>query len=606
MSSGTYGFTIRDLEAKISYPAFKKKVPWQEPHRSLESRKLVEEYKRLAAADKQERLRYAIAAGGSGAAAAAAMSSGNGASSSPSTQPTSAGKRGLNSAKLSATPNPYSLISAAESAEESGKIDDAVGCLLEALRLCNITGPGNPLATLAAEINEKLGMHQVDKELYHDAIGYFTSGVETDPSFSRNYLHRAECFVLLDQPQKAFDEYEKYFKLEHATKAQLVRCGKCALDADLLDDSQKYLEAALKHELPVSGSSSSRPASKLDDADTTNASNDAYAYYNLGELEEKRKQDDLARRYFAQVHTTDPTFYLPYEEQAEHEYSEGNYTMALHVFEALAKILPDAAQYFVRLADVYDHLGEEYCSSVLSCLSRALELKQETKVREATLVRRGTLLFNYFQQLNDALTDFTMCLSVNHANAEALNNRALVYRARGESGDHQAAVADYQTLVDLHEVSLAFKAEPHRYLANDFFASQSYEVAARYYSLAQLCDAELTKEDSLRLKVAIAYATIQQGDAFDEVYEPRGWPSRESNEKGKKVDATALKGNPVPSLQYTMVDNWYTMLRDREPTMHNELEYMLIATWKPFRDEVERKREEADAVRAGKKPKKGK
>lgn len=600
MSCGTYGLTIRDLEARVSYPPFKKKVPWQEPHRSLESRRLVEEYKRLAAADKQERQRYAIAAGGSGAAAAAAMSSTSDASGNP---PPSAGKRGLNSAKLSSTPNPYSLISAAEAAEESGKVDDAVGCLLEALRLCNITSPGNPLASLAAEINEKLGMHQVDKELYQDSIGYFTAGVEIDPTFSRNYLHRAECYVLLDNPQKAFDEYEKYFKLEHASKAQLVRCGKCALDADLLDDAQHYLESTIQY---TPHPTTSRSDSRLDDASTTDASNDAYAYYNLGELEEKRKNDDRAREYFAKVHATDPTFYLPYEEQAEQEYENGNYTMALHVFEALAKILPEAAQYFVRLADVYEHLGEEYCTSVLSCLSRALELKQDSKAREITLVRRGTLLFTFFQQLNDALADFTMCLSVNPTNADALNNRALVYRARGEDGDHQAAVADYQTLVDLSGVELSFKAEPHRYLANYFFTSQTYDVAAKYFSLASLFKAALTKDDGLRLKIAVAHTTIQQGDVFEETYEPRGWPSRESNEKGKKADPGATKGNPVPSLSYTMVDNWYVMLRDREPTMHNELEYMFITTWKSFREEVERKREEADAVRAGKKPKKGK
>lgn len=594
MSSGTFGFSIAQLEGKIAYPPFKKKVISQEPHRSAESKRLVEQYKAAVAAEALERQRYAVAAG-SGVAAAQSL--------------TTSTKKSLTATKLSATPNPSNLISAAESAEENGRMDDAIGCLLEALRLCNISY-GSPLSGLAAEINERLGMHHIDKEMYPEAIGYFTAGVEVEPTFSRNYLHRAECYVLLDDPKKAFDEYEKYFKLEPPTKSQLVRCGKCALDADLLDEAKHYLEQTIAHPGTAAAAASgddgpsSSPAAAAKQEEVSDASNNAYAYYNLGELEEKKLNDTAAREYFAKVSQADPQFFVPYEIQAEEEYSKCNYTMALHLFESLAKILPDAPRCFVRLADVFEHLGEEFVSSVLACLTRALELKQERRDKENTLVRRGKLLFEQFQKLEEALADFTLCLSLNPSNHEALNSRALVYRAREFPGDGDAAVADYRVLVGLDCVPLSTKAEPHVYLANNAFQTEDYATAAKYFSLAQLYDVIVSTTDVLRMQIACAAVAIKQGDTFDELYEPRGWPSRDA-EKGKKADPSAGKGSPVVSLSYWLIDQWYTTLRDREPTMHNALEYQFIALWKPFREEVERKREDAEALRLGKKPKKG-
>lgn len=584
MSCGTLRFTIRELESRVSYPPPKKKVLWQEPHRSAESRRLVDEYRAMVAAEAKERQKYAIA---SAAGAAATIGS-------SSSKTTTLGG-------LTSKTNPHAMIAAANQAEEEQRVDDAIGCLLEALRICNATGLEHSI--LAAEVNERIGMHHVDKELYHEAITYFTAGVSAEPTFSRNYLHRAECYVLLDESLKAFNEYEKYFKLELPAKSQLVRCGKCALEANLLEESEKYLLMTLEC-VSSSAPQQASPHRSLD-GDTADAANDAYAYYNLGELEEKRGRDELAREYFAKVSVVDPEFYVPYEDQAEDEYASGNYTMALHLFESLAKILPNDAKYFVRLADVYEKLGEEFASSVLMCLSKALELKQDRDVKERTLVRRGRLLFYGFQQLDDSIADFTSCLSLNAKNHEALNLRALAYRERATPEDLDAAVADYKVLVALEHVPFATKAEPHIFLAADAFAAGNFAACAKYYSLAMLFlgDANLSREDTLRMQIALASAATRSGDTFDELYEPRGWPSRDANEKGKKADASALKGPAVPSLAYTTVDQWYVSLRDREPTMHSELEYQLIAVWKPFRDEVERKREEAEAVRLGKKPK---
>jgi tetratricopeptide (TPR) repeat protein len=498
------------------------------------------------------------------------------------------GSRPLTSSRLNATPTPSTLLHAADAAEEEGRIEDAIGCLLEALKMCTASGISH--RRQSSEINERLGVMHLGKDMIEESIGFFTEGIRVDPTYSKNYLHRAECFVLTDDPHSAFTEYEKYFKLEHATKAQLVRCGKCALDADLLDEAEAYLMATLAH-----------PDRDSPDSNT----NSAYACYNLGEVYEKRGKDQEASKYFAEVSAHDPNFYEPYHAQAEDEFSKNNFPMALHLFGAVAKIQPWNEACFTRLADVYEQLGEEFSASVLSCLSKALELKQTNKNREDSLVRRGALLFRSFAQVTEAISDFSHCLALNSDNPNALENRAVAYRARGAPGDSEAAVADYKRLVSLPNVVFSVKSEPYRFIAVDCFRAEDYATAARFFAYAELGGASLSRLDTLMARQAMAWSVVNGGDNFEESYESRGWPQREQ-EKGKKVDPNASKGFPVPSLGYQLVDRFYLSLREREPTMHSDLEYCLITLWKPFRDEVERKREDAEALRLGKKPKKGK
>ena len=335
------------------------------------------------------------------------------------------------------------------------------------------------------------------------------------------------------------------------------------------------------------------------------ATNDAYAYYNLGELEEKRGNDELAIKLYKQVTQAEPTFPDPYRVQAEEELRAGNYPMALHLFEALAKMTPDDNACFLRLADTYALIGEEFSSSILICLTKAIELHQPQRVREDTLVRRGRLLADVFKDLDRAISDFSTCIESNQQHADALLHRANAYRDRHDVGDLQAAVEDYSVLVALPQVDWVTKAVPHQVLAMHYFQRKEYADASRCFALAVVGGVELSQHERLCQAVSAGSVLVSQGDlAFDEVYEPRGWPTK-TDEKGKKVDPNAPKGWPVATPQYVIVDKAYTTLRELEPTMHSEIEYEFIAMWKPFREDVERRKEEAEAVRLGKKPKKG-
>ena len=555
MTSCTLHYNIRDLESRIAYPPRRKKVEPSEPHRSAVSKKLLEEY-RLAAQDgNRQRLKNQMF------------------------QPLRANAAAL----ASLSPTTDALVAQADQAQKAGRLDDAIACLNEALRITDSSkDPGS--YTL---INTRLGLLYVDRESYQEAIESFTSSVRVDPMISENYLHRAGVYLLLQEPKLAFVEYEKYFKLEEADKALLVRCGKCALDDDLLDRAEFYFRKA------------------LDKSDEIDATNDAYAYYNLGELEEKRGNDDLAITLYKKVTQADPLFPDPYRVQAEEELRAANYPMALHLFEALAKMTPEDNACFLRLADTYALIGEEFSSSILICLTKAVELHQAPAVREDTLVRRGQLLADVFKDLDRAISDFSTCIESNQRHADALLHRANAYRERNDVGDLQAAVEDYTALVALPQVDWVTKAVPHQVLAMHHFQRKEYAEASRCFALAVVGGVVLSQHEKLCQAVATASSLVTQGDvAFDEIYEPRGWPAK-AEEKGKKVDPNAPKGWPVVTPQYLIVDKTYTSLRELEPTMHSEVEYDFIALWRPFRDDVERRKEEAESIRLGKKPKKG-
>lgn len=557
MSSGTLMFTIQDLEQRITYPPRKKKVDASEPHRNAVSRKLLEDYRAAALEGNRARLKNQIF------------------------QPL----RTQNSvAMASLTPSSVALIAQAEQAQKAERVDDAVALLSEALRITDSAkDPGS--YTL---ITTRLGLLYVDRESFQEALESFGCSIRVDPMISENYLHRAGVYLLLQEPNKAFLEYEKYFKLEEPDKALLVRCGKCALDDDLLDRAEFYFKKALD---------------KMDEVDLPN---DAYAYYNLGELEEKRGNDEAAIALYKRVTSVDPAFADPYRLQAEDELRAGNYPMALHLFEALAKMTPENNECFLRLADTYTLIGDEFSSSILMCLTKAVELEQPQNVRENTLVRRGRLLADVFKDLDRAISDFTTCLESNPMHADALLNRANAFRERNDVGDLHAAVEDYTSLVTLPHVTWPLKAVPFQVLANHYFGKREYTEASRCYSLAVVGGVAMNPLERLRQAVATATTLVAQNDVnFEETYEPRGWPVK-TEEKGKKADPNLSKGWPVVTPCYALVDKLYQSLRDLEPTMHGELEYELIVLWRPFREEVERRKEEIEGARLGKKPKKGK
>lgn len=511
-------------------------------HSNAESRRLLDEYKAAAAASTRERQRLQMSSSAGGTRQTAAVTS--------------------------------FVMDQFDAAMANEQYDEALSCLLEAVRLGEVSH--DVLFNIGA-LMQHGGRHD-------EAIEYFTKAIHRDPLHSEDYLRRSECYAAKQMAAEAFRELEKYFKLEAPQKALLVKCGKFALDADLLTEAERYLLEALETD---------------GDADATN---NAYANFNLGELYERLGRDADAKARFDQVCVLDPDFPTPYFKQAVDEYESANYPLALHLFEAVAKMQPDNAKVYVHLADVYSNLGAEFTSSVLTCLTKAIDLSDpQDAVFQTTLVRRGYLLYTENEDYDQAICDFTVCLDANAENSAALLHRAAVYRLRLGDGDFDAAIADYVTVAAL-DIDWQLKAEPFRVLG-EWEVSRGNATAAATYLALSACWCPLEPQV---VPTAIAvFAQKCNATAFDEAYEPRAYV-QVKDEKGKKAADQAPKPYPVTSWSHQIIDSEYTAVREQEPTVHSAVEAELVAHWKPVHDEVERAREEAEAIRGGKRPKKGK
>eukprot|EP00742_Colponemidia_sp_Colp-10_P025413 GILJ01030758.1.p1 GENE.GILJ01030758.1~~GILJ01030758.1.p1 ORF type:complete len:500 (-),score=88.53 GILJ01030758.1:76-1575(-) len=493
------------------------------------------------------------------------------------------------------------------------------------------------------------------------------------------YLYRAQCFTRLEQPLEALEEYKKYLQMEPATKALLADSGKCALDADKLDEAEQLFLACLSIGSPstLTADAANRPTTSTaaagaasvaalllrnrqqqiahDEAAAHDESaskrgqdewniaddipmasedqtHDSYSFYNLGEVEERRGNAERATLYYGKVH---PSFATPYFEQGRQEFAKEDYPMALRLFEAVAKVLPDEVSVHLWLADTYTALGiNEFSLCVLTCLTKAIALPEkastvppalaeemasadpDSRHLEPTLLRRGMLNVDILGDLDSALTDFSMCLAYNGRNADALLARARTLLLRNAVGDEELAVADYELVVTLPSVPQSERAHPYEILGLYYEKKKRFVEAGRLLALAVCAGAQPPLRSAYRCithSVASAAPSITGNgeELHHRSYDARGWIPKPdaTEEKSKKGASSGAAGQEVSRsaavlpLSYSLVDSYYQELRSREPTVHRSDECSAIEKWQPVRIAIDKRREEAEAAKSNKKKK---
>eukprot|EP00758_Cryptobia_borreli_P010601 Tbor_TRINITY_DN5582_c1_g1::TRINITY_DN5582_c1_g1_i1::g.12587::m.12587 len=368
------------------------------------------------------------------------------------------------------------------------------------------------------------------KGCFLDAVEYYSKCLKLDPLITECYLKRARSYRALyeateeaDHVFAALEEYKKYMQLEKGTKEIFVQSGKCALDAGKLDEAERLFNQCL-----------GMPHDNEEASNVKSSDNDSYAHYNLGEVSERqcigREGDtEYVRSCMtkAKVHYkhVGACFALPYYEQAMEEILlNRNYTLALKLFEAVAKMVPNDPAVHLWLAEVYTNLGPEFTNCVLSALTKAIDLPEFPQNAEdedsslpkdylvkcpphhqATLLKRSLVYLDVLSDTEKAIQDLTLCLAVSdHLPTEDARRgsvaiivdnhnvveKALIARARaferrsGSNYNRKSAMEDYQRFVAISHVPIEEKGYPYYFLAQGFEAEGKYEKAGRYYALS--------------------------------------------------------------------------------------------------------------------------
>lgn len=479
----TMRMSRREVEAKISYPPLRKKVPRLEPLSCEVGRAALDTFRKARAAkgDPQRLRMYK-----------------------------------LNSDNLSRSEMGASISTDAAGTAPAVNLDMQLTHLLEAIATSEVKDPRH---------YEGVGDILEEKGRWEDALSYFTKAIALNPMAFTVYLKRGRCFARLSDSMstttmtgaeefsnaaKALAEYKKYLQLGPETKDILVQSGKCALDAHQLDEAEALFNACLALEpLPGDGEE-----------------DDAYAQYNLGEVNERRaasaptpeEASVFMRKATDHYSKVGLAFAGPYYEQALEELLKNrNFPVALRLLEAVVKMVPEDVGVRLWLAHVYSHLGAEFALPVQQALSRAIELPECTRPapespyfpalpphQQSTLLKRALLYLKVLGDVDQAIRDLTLVLALPDPVAgeeavpphlgfilalQGVRETALAARAqallrRNALGDTEAARKDYLKFVSMSSVPLEEKAAAYKFLAEYYFSANDVSTASRYFALA--------------------------------------------------------------------------------------------------------------------------
>eukprot|EP01064_Diplonema_japonicum_P014783 TRINITY_DN22498_c0_g1_i1.p1 TRINITY_DN22498_c0_g1~~TRINITY_DN22498_c0_g1_i1.p1 ORF type:complete len:574 (+),score=104.35 TRINITY_DN22498_c0_g1_i1:54-1724(+) len=509
-----------DIEKKISYPPMAKKQPKLPSLRSDLSMSVLNTYRQSVRDKKRNEMRSAPMLNFDIVAA--------------------------NKAQL-ANPTSSATYEEGLKLKDAKEYEDARTLLLEAVKM-GITTP---------EIYIHIGDIYKAQTMPEEAIRYYTRALELSPAqFKENswnhvetFKSRGVCFLMMTgsdetATRRAAEEFDKYMQIQEPTFDDLVIAGKSHLDSENLQRSEELLMKALAMD-----------------------AKDAYLHFNLGELQEKKHDAKAAKYHFSQAVLCDPNFPTPYLQAAEELLAMDTSTdqapliNALNLCLSVLKLLPTDGLLHLKIAGIYDKLGDAYLDSSLAMLSRALELSLPEDAMPGAYCRRG-IIHAQKNDLDSAISDFTMSLSVDGMHSLSLINRAECCLLRNIEGDAHAAAADYEILVTCPSVDHSDLQQPFIFLALWYFDVRrgpeyvrSLQKSFEFFTQAKLKGCCI-KEHKEKLMVACAVGSGFYPNSSKEA------PEEPENEKEQ---------NKVQGLCYKIVEDYYLNRKALEPTAHTAL-----------------------------------
>ncbi|KEG08138.1 hypothetical protein DQ04_07921010 [Trypanosoma grayi] len=570
----------------------------------------------------------------------------------------------------------------ADTEEAAGKLRDAQKFLqaaLEQLQRSESSPTGSTMNTMsssekkaeqdrvrAAAILIRLGKLSMRQNEHQEALDFFTLSSHIDPLATDTYALRGACHEYLENHAAAYKEYEKYLSLSPPTMAVLAHTSQCALKADRYEAAERHLHDLLLLTKGASASVSLSPSSHSNRFDSPSFY-EAHAYYCLGLVKDKQaaaisetsvrfsKAEELmheARTLYERA-ASNSAYVCAHEDAAESAMAVQDASLALENLRHLQHLRKSCAQYYSRAADVYAMINDT--SSEVEELSKALDQRQSVLERRQTLLRRAAVYAIKLQNLDNAIVDLSLLLSLpgdDHCTAMAYLQRARAFqqrsyeRSQSSREDVAAALRDYDDFVEAalrrpEELPAPPECitEAMLILANGAFEEKNYGRAAHFFaravargwqpkeplpqarrqpkkaSKASPCSLYMQQTEMnllAKMYVAIAHTVIDHFPIVDEMfkvpYEQREKPFLPVVPESKKSKAAERKEAEkplvaVPVVGYQVVEEQYQRLRALEPTVFSSLQYELLELWEPYRTEVERMREDLMLTRSGKKVK---
>lgn len=516
----------------------------------------------------------------------------------------------------------------------------------------------------------KLSMRQGEYEM---ALSIFTLSNRIDPLAPSTYALRGACHEYLENYAEAYEEYKKYLSLNEPTMAVMAHTSQCALKAGQYEAAERHLYEMLQL-TKVAAASAPPHSGNVLNPDESPSFYQAHAYYCLGLVRDEQAAHEAATipegsknltveqlsqeaLGFYELALANSAYVAALEDAAESAIARQDASLALENLRHLQNLRRNYAQYYSRAADVYAMINDPV-SEVVE-LSKALDQRQTVPTTRQTLLRRAALYASKLGNLDNAIVDLSLLLSLpgdDYCTAMAYMQRAKAFerrsceRIRTSREDVGAALRDYNSFVEAAlrrpqrmSVLPEYITEAMLILANGAFKEKNYDCAARFFAravargwqpreclpqgrqtspktsnnspLPESLSSSISLENVdllTKMYVAIAHTIVVSTpiaeDMFKVPYEQREkhiLPVVLESKKSKAAERKEAEkpAVAVPAVGYQVVEEHYQKLRALEPTVFSSLQYELLELWEPYRTEVERQREDLMLSRAGRKVK---
>lgn len=325
------------------------------------------------------------------------------------------------------------------------------------------------------------GLAEVDMlfRRYESAIHLLDLCSTANPLKSETYILRASCYERLGQAKVAYEEFEKYLKLNTPSLDVLAHCGKCAAEAGITDAA----EYRLRQLLEVAEELQAREEEETEEKKAGGSSKVAsylflfkkvslyiaHANFYLGYIREKQAHTlpsaaavrallAEARPYFNKA-VANADYVAYYERNVTLAMEHKEYAVAKELLENLQLMKPDFADYFTRLAEVCRMMKD--VEGEIWALSEALDRHQTLSQQRKTRLARGCIFYE-IKDFDNAIMDFSIAISLpcddpnDHFTPTAYLKRAETYQQRQliarhpveAREDQEAALSDYSHFLD--------------------------------------------------------------------------------------------------------------------------------------------------------------
>lgn len=327
-----------------------------------------------------------------------------------------------------------------------------------------------------AEVLRGLAEVDVFYRRYAKAIELLNLSCIANPLKSETYILRASCYERLGEPQIAYDEFEKYLKLNTPSLDVLAHCGKCAAEAGLTDEAEDRLRQLLEvaEQLEKTEEMAHAQQEQSDIVRYLYLFNKvslyiAHANFYLGYIREKKAHtlpDEPAVRallaeaqpYFLKA-VSNEDYVANYERNVDLAMEYMEYGVARELLKNLQMMKPYCANYFTRMADVC-HMTKDLKGEIWA-LSEALDRHQTLSDQRKSRLARGCIFYEV-QDFDNAIMDFSIAISLpsDDANdqftptaylkrAETYQQRQLLAKHPSQAReDQEAALSDYSHFLD--------------------------------------------------------------------------------------------------------------------------------------------------------------